>query len=91
MHIKFVARCNRSSQKGKGWRHESLLFILLCKARWPMKGQSGGLRTLRAAEYPFLGVQTRTNTDKSIINARLHTKAAQREDERDEHSDGEKC
>lgn len=56
-----------------------------------MKRQPAVLRTLRAAEYPFLGVQTKTNTDKSIINARLHTKAAQREDERDEHSDGEKC
>lgn len=57
-----------------------------------MKRQPAGLRTLRAAEYPFLGVQTKTNTDKSIINARLHTKAAQREEhERDAHSDGEKC
>lgn len=57
-----------------------------------MKRQPAVLRTLRAAEYPFLGVQTKTNTDKSIINARLHTKAAQREEhERDAHSDGEKC
>lgn len=53
-----------------------------------MKRQPAVLRTLRAAEYPFLGVQTKTNTDKSIINARLHTKAAQREEhERDEHSE----
>lgn len=57
-----------------------------------MKRQPAVLRTLRAAEYPFLGVQTKTNTDKSIINARLHTKAAPREEhERDAHSEGEKC
>lgn len=55
-----------------------------------MQRQPGGLRTLRAAEYPFLVVQTKTNTDKSIINARLHTKAAQREDQRDEHGEEEK-
>lgn len=55
-----------------------------------MKRQPGGLRTPRAAEYPFLVVQTKTNTDKSIINARLHTEAAQREDQRDEQGEEEK-
>lgn len=87
MHIKFVARCNRSSQKKERRNGVRKVWFLFYYAK---HAGLEGRRTLRAAEYPFLVVQTKTNTDKSIINARLHTKAAQREAQRDEHGDGEK-
>lgn len=88
MHIKFVARCNRSSQKkGKKRRQESLVFLLLCKARWPRTQDSPSRRNI-----PFyFGVQTKANTDKSIINARLHTKAAQCATERDSEREKTVC
>lgn len=66
MHIKFVASCNRSGSEGK-----SLFFIMQSTLAYEATART--LYIHSPAEYPFAGVRIKANTDKSIINARLHT------------------
>lgn len=92
MHIKFVARCNRSSQKREETASGKFGFYFIMQSTVAYETPARTQDSPSRRNIPFyFGVQTKANRDKSIINARLHTKAAQCATERDSEREKTVC